>query len=275
VLTIKKIIYSDEGVVGVIVALLLIGLILVVIGIVQSVYMPQWLEQKEADHMHVVSYQFTQLKHSLDILSVVEQKNVISTYITLGIADIPIFGSGRTYDSLEIISDKCGVEILNESDSYSFSLDIIKYTSGNSYFVDRSYIYEVGALILSQSKANILNGQPFLSVSNYTNISLTIINISSLEGKKYAGGYGTCSVYTEFLKSDTYIIDNLKRINITSNYQNAWRSFFNSSSLRNSGLTYEIKDIEDGITVDFSGSLGNLVLRVVDIFAQIDPGWIE
>jgi hypothetical protein len=275
VLTIRKIIYSDEGVVGIIVAILLIGLILAVIGIVQSVYVPQWLEQKEADHMHVVSYQFTQLKHSLDILSVVEQKNVISTYITLGIADIPIFGSGRTYDSLEILSDKCGVEISNETDSCSFPLDIIKYSSGNSYFVDQSYIYEAGALILSQSKANILNGQPFLSVSNYTNVSLTIVNISSVEGKRFAGGYGTYSVYMEFLKSDTYIIDNFKKINIITNYQNAWHLFFNSTTLRYSGLSYKIKDIEDGITIDFSGSLGNLVLKVVDISAQIAPGWIE
>jgi hypothetical protein len=274
-LTIRKIIDSDDGVAGIIVAVLFIGLILVVIGIVQSVYVPQWLEQNEADHMHVVSYQFTQLKHSLDILSVVEQKNAISTYITLGIADLPIFGSGRTYDSLEILSDTCGVEISNDTDSYSFSLGVIKYSSGNSYFVDQSYIYEAGALILSQSKASMLNGKPFLSVSNYTNVSFTIVNISGWEGKRFAGGYGTYSVYMELLGSNTYIINNLKSINITTNYQNAWRLFFNSTTLRYSGLTYEIKDIEDGITVDFNGSLGNIVLKVVDISAQVAPGWIE
>ena len=68
--------------------------------------MPQWLEQREAEHMHVVSYQFTQLKQSIDILSVVEQKNALSIYITLGTVDIPIFDKGRTYDTLEILKDK-------------------------------------------------------------------------------------------------------------------------------------------------------------------------
>jgi hypothetical protein len=274
-LMIRKIIHSNEGVVGIIIAILLIGLILSVIGIVQMIYVPQWLEQKEAEHMHDVSYQFTQLKYSIDTLSIVEPKNAISIYITLGIADIPIFGLGRTYDSIEILKDDCIVEILNDTDSLSFTLDIIKYSSGNSYFVDQSYIYEAGALILSQSKACILNGQPFLSVSNNTNVSLNIINISSEDGKRSVGGYGTYSVYLEFLQSETNIMDNFRKINIITNYPNAWRSFFNSSSLQNSGLTYEISDIEDGITVDFSGSLGNLVLRVVDIYSQIAPGWTE
>ena len=101
-MTIRRFIESDKGVVGIIVAILLIGLIIVVMGIIQSVYKPQWLEQKEADHMHVVSYQFTQLKHACDILTVVEQENAISTYITLGTSDLPIFGSGSTSDSLKI-----------------------------------------------------------------------------------------------------------------------------------------------------------------------------
>ncbi len=272
---IRRFIKSDKGVVGIIVAILLIGLIIVVMGIIQSVYKPQWLEQKEADHMHVVSYQFTQLKHACDILSVVEQKNAISTYITLGSPDLPFFGSGGTSDSLEILSDTCNIAVSNNTNSLNFSLGIIKYLSGNSYFVDQSYIFEAGALILSQSKASVLNGKPFLSVSNFTNVSFTIINISGLEGKRFVGGYGTYSVYTEFLKSDTYNLSNLESINITTNYQNAWRLLFNSTTLRYSGLTYEIKDTEDGITVEFSGSLGNLVVKVVDISAQIAPGWIE
>jgi hypothetical protein len=274
-LMIRQIIKPDDGLVGIIVTILIIGLIIVVTGIIQLVYVPQWLEQKEADHMHIVSYQFTQLKHSLDILSVVEQKNAISTYITLGMTDIPIIGNGRTYDSLEILSDTCGVEISNETDLYSFSLGVIKYSSGNSYFVDQSYIYEAGALILSQSNASMLNGQPFLSVSNYTNVSFTIINISGLEGKKFAGGYGTYSLYMEYLNSTFYTIDNFRFINITTNYQNAWRLFFNNTNLRFSGLTYEIKDTSDGISIEFSGSLGNLILKNIEISTQIAPGWIE
>ena len=163
----RKIKNSDEAVVGIVVAILFIGLAVVVISMIQTVYMPQWLEQREADHMHVVSYQFSQLKYALDMLSVVEQQNAISTFITLGTTDLPIFGSGRTFDSLEILLDTPTVSVTNGSDSLSFSLGAIKFSSGNSHFVDQSYIYEAGALILSQSTASTLNGKPFLSVSKY------------------------------------------------------------------------------------------------------------
>ncbi len=272
---IKKFVKSDDGLVGIVVTVLVIGLVIVVTGIVQSVYMPQWLEQKEAEHMHMVSYQFAQLKQSLDILSVIEQENAISIYITLGTPEIPIFGTGRTYDDLNILTNNCSVEVSNDTSSYSFSLGTVKFTSQNSYFVDQSYIYEAGALILSQGSAGILNGKPFLSVSNFTNVSFTIINISSLEGKKIAGGYGTYSMYMEYLNSYYFTVDDFRFINITTNYKNAWRTFFNSTTLKYSLLTYDISDTDYGISVEFSGTLGNIILKVSEISVQMAPGWIE
>ena len=272
---VRKIIRPEDGLVGIVVTVLIIGLIVVVTGILQTVYVPQWLEQKEADHMYIVSYQFAQLKHSLDLLSVIEQKNAISTYITLGTSEIPIFGTGRTYDDLNILTDNCNIEISNDTDSYSFSLGTIRYSAENSYFVDQSYIFEAGALILDQSGGNILNGKPFFSISNFTNVSFTIINISSFEGKKNAGGYGTYSLYMEYLDSNNYSINSFKFINITTDYRNAWRIFFNETSLKYSLLDYEIKDTDFGISVEFTGSLGNLILKVSEICVQIAPGWIE
>lgn len=275
VIKFKNLKNSDDAVVGIVVAVLLVGLALAVIAMIQTVYVPQWLEQKEAEHMHEVSNQFAHLKYALDMLAVVEQNNAISTYITLGTNELPIFGTGRTFGSLEILSDSCNVAVVNDTNSLNFSLETIKFSSGNSYFVDQSYIYEAGVLILSQSDASTLNGKPLLSVSNFTNLSLTIINISGADGKRYAGGFGTYSIYTEFLSSDIYTVNNVTSINVTTFYPNAWRIFFNSTSLKYSGLTYQIKDNGNGITVEFSGFLGNLYLKVVAISVQIAPGWIE
>jgi len=271
----RKIKNSNEAVVGIVITVLIIGLIMVVTGIIQAVYVPQWLEQKEADHMYIVSYQFAQLKQSLDILSVIEQRSAISTYITLGTSEIPIFGTGSTYDTLNILSDNCSVKISNNTKSYSFSLGTIKYSSENSYYVDQSYILEAGAFILSQGGGNILNGKSFFSVSNFTDISFTIINISSMEGKKNAGGHGTYSLYVEYLNSTYYTIVGLRFINITTNYKNAWRLFFNEPSLRYSLLDYQIKDTDYGISVQFSGGLGNIILKVSEISVQIAPGWVK
>lgn len=272
---IKKIIKPDEGLVGIVVTVLIIGLIIVVSGIVQSIYVPQWLEQKEADHMYVVSYQFAQFKQSLDILSAIEQKNAISTYITLGTSEMPIFGTGRTNDYLSILSNNCTIVVANNTNSYSFSLGSVKYSSENSYYVDQSYIYEAGALILSQSGGSILNGKPFFSITNYSNVTFNIINVSSFEGKKNAGGHGTYSFYIEYLNSSYYTISNFTYINITTNYQNAWRIFFNETSLKYSSLNYEIIDTDFGISVEFNGALGNIILKVSELSVQIAPGWVK
>jgi len=55
-----KIKNSDNGVVGIITAVLLIGLIISVFSIVQLVFVPVWMEKMEADHMDTVSHQIAQ-----------------------------------------------------------------------------------------------------------------------------------------------------------------------------------------------------------------------
>lgn len=266
---------SDDAVVGIFVAILLIGLAISVFTIVQTQYVPQWLEQREYDHMHDVSYQFSQFKYSMDILSATQQENAISTYISLGISDLPFFDTGRTYDSLEISPNNFIVNISNETDSFSFSLGALKYSSGNSYFTDQSYIYEGGVLILSQYNGNLLHGKQFLSVDDYSNISFNVINVSSLDGKNSVFGHGTYSIYSEYLNSDQYTVYNVTNINITTSYSNAWRLFFNSTDMIYSVLNYEINDAIDGINVKFSPPLGNIYLKVIEISTQIAPGWIE
>jgi len=266
---------SDDAVVGIFVAILLIGLVITVFSMVQTQYVPQWLEQREYDHMHEVSYQFSQFKYSMDILTLTQQGNAISTYMTLGISDLPFFDKGRTYDSLEILPDSCIVNVSGQTDSLSFSLGTVKYSSGNSYFLDQSYIYEGGVMILSQSGESLLHGKQFLTVNDNTNISFNIINITSFDGKSTAFGFGTYSLYSEFVSSNTYTVYNVTNINITTDYSNAWRLFINSTNLIYSLLNYDIIDTDFGIRVEFSAPLGNMNLNVIEISTQIAPGWIE
>jgi len=270
----KQITDSDDAVVGIITAILLIGLAIGFITMIQTVYVPQWAKQAEFEHMQEVANQFAQLKYAIDIQSVAEQSDIVSTPISLGNSGIPVFDVGKTFGSLEILFDSCNVTVANNTNSFSYSLGTIKYSSDNSYFADQSYIYESGALILSQYPANIMNGKPSFSIINRTNMSFTIVNISGIDGKTYASGYGNYPIATGFLSSNATVITDVTSINITTVYQNAWNIFFNST-LVNSGLTYMINSTDDGITVEFSGSLGNLSIKVMEICAEIAPGWIE
>lgn len=282
---ITKILKSTDGAaVGIFVAILLIGLIVCVMTVVQTVYMPDWMKQREAEHMDEVANQFAQLKFSIDILSATEQNTPISTSITLGNKELPLpfFTANRAFGSLLLLSDECNIIFTTTgASSFSYSLGTIKYLSENAYYLARSYIYEAGALILSEPRGNIMDIKPAFFVSKDTNVNLTftLVNISGIGGKTSVCGSGTYSLQTNFLDSNAIVISNLKNITITTNFQNSWSTFFNST-LNNSGLNYGevfwVNSTDDEITIEFSDSITvDLTLKVIDICTSINIGWIK
>ena len=65
--------HDEEAVVGVVVAVLLVGLLLAITLILQSVFVPNWMEQLEADHIDEVADQFAMLKFAVDLQSATEK----------------------------------------------------------------------------------------------------------------------------------------------------------------------------------------------------------
>ena len=282
----KKMKNSDDAVVGIVATFLIVGLIVTVISMIQAVYVPEWMEQTEADHMEVVADQFSQLKFAIDTQSAIKEPDTpISTSITLGNKELPFLTSSRAYGSLDILSDECMVTIndSNVTKSKSYPLGVIKYSSANAYFLNQAYICEAGAVILSQSQGNTMSIKPAFSVSYGVdiNISFTIINISTIGEKRSIGGYGTYPIQTEFSDNDTTVFPDVKNITIDTNYQNAWQKFINNT-LINSGLNHHSYGADFSISVDddsmilkFNNSITvNLKLKHVTINAQIAPGWI-
>jgi len=235
---IKKIIKFDNGVVGIVVAVLLIGLIVAVVSLIQAVYVPKWMEEREAEHMEQVVTQFAQLKLAIDTHVANEQPlTPIASPITLGNKELPYLMSLRAYGSLEILSNSFNIKI--DDGSFSSPLDksfgTIKYTSMNGYFIDQSFIYENGAMITSQREGNMISMKPSISVDNTTqNVTITfkMVNITPVGGKTNGGGYGTTSILTEYYNTIpdlvNYIeISNVKNITINTSYPNAWSLFMN------------------------------------------------
>ncbi len=288
----KKIKNSDDAVVGIIVTVLLIGLMLTVGVMVKTVYVPQWIEEKEAAHMEEVSNQFAMLKYALDIQSIVDQSTAISATITLGNKEIPFFDLGRTFDTLSVIEDSCTITVKNNTVSSSYSTDAIKYSSRNLYFVDQSYVYEAGSLILSQYPSSILYGKPSFFVTEFgKNLSFTFVNISGIAGRTSVSGYGNYPVYLMVMNpSNQYTeINNVTNITIVTNYADAWYIALNSSLMQSiSGFEYEgngvskvgyyITSASDRVTLEFIDSSGdyiNFFIKEVNISAQIAFGLIE
>ncbi|MGF3554909.1 MAG: hypothetical protein ACQXXF_06535, partial [Thermoplasmatota archaeon] len=78
------------------------------------------------------------------------------------------------------------------------------------------------------------------------------------------------------------VFNNIHNITIATNYSNAW-FFFISSSLKAAGLNpvgfptqYNLTNMGQFLKLDFQSTLTvNLNFKIVEILAQIGPGWIE
>jgi len=285
---IRKFRDSDEGVVGIVVAVLILGLFVTIITTIQTIYVPLWMEQKEAEHMEDVANQFSMLKYAIDTQLITEKPIPISTSIKLGSKEMPFFLSSRSFGNLDILEDQFILTVDSGSGTSSYSFGTIKYSSRNSYFLDQSFIYEGGAVIMDQYKGNVMAISPCFSVelNPYTyeiNLSFNIANISRVKEKISVSGYGTYPIKTEFSNSFPPVVFNdVNYINIDTKYPNAWEIFFNRTLTESEDLEYgthfSISENSNGLKIDFfSGAYWdkpNLNIKIYDITAQVGPGWI-
>jgi hypothetical protein len=272
---------TDNAVVGVFTVVLIISLIVGVIAVINTVYVPQWMKQAEFRHMNEVSNQFSQLKYALDIQSIINGSSAIGSPVTMGTTEIPFLGVHQSFDELSILSNSCIISITNNTHSSSFITDSIKFTSHNTNFIDQSFIYEAGSLILVQADQNDLIARPSILVTHYgKNLSITIINITTGTGSNsFASGRGTFPIYTQVTQNNLQytVMHNVTTITVKTNYSDAWYQAFNVSLLH-SNITHTISKTTDGIIVkliDTNGNYYNIFMRETIISVDLAFGVVE
>jgi len=279
---VKKIIKSESGVVGIVTAVLLIGLIVAVVSLVQAVYVPKWMEEREAEHMDQVVTQFAQLKSAIDTHVANEQPLIsIASPITLGSKELPYLMSLRAYGSLEILSDSFNITIINVSNNSYVPLGTIKYSSMNGYFIDQSFIYENGAFITNQIEGNMISMKPSFVIENVSGenvINFSMVNIIPVGGKTNGGGYGTTSILTEYHNTTPSSTDynwtyDVTKITINTSYTNAWELFIRGLLDKNK-IDYTYSTIGKEVKINFNNTI-TVKYKIVNINAQIGPGWVE
>jgi hypothetical protein len=268
---------TNNAVVGVFTVVLIISLIIGVMAIINTVYVPQWLKQSEFRHMNEVSNQFSQLKYALDIQSITNGTSAIGSPVTMGTTEIPFLGVHQSFDELSILSNSCTLSITNKTyHSVSYTTDSIKFTSHNTNFIDQSYIYEAGSLIMNQAKQNVLLARPTILVTTYgKNLSINFINIIGGTGSNsFASGRGTFPIYTQVIQNNYTMIYNATTITIQTNYPDAWYQAFNVSLLH-SNITHTISETTNYIIVkltDAKANYYNIFIRDTTISADIAFG---
>jgi type II secretory pathway pseudopilin PulG len=274
---------SDEGVAGVIIALLMIGLIISAISLVQAVFVPQWMKQREAEHMEEVAKQFSQLKFAVDTLII--SGNSISSIncpITLGSKEMPFLFSSRSYGELEVRSNDYKIDIDDSSgNTYSFDLSSIVYNSHNAYYINQNYVFENGAVILNQDSGDTIKLYPNIDINEYPpKITMNLVNFKEIGGKTVASGYGTYPIQARYsYKGDTHKFSSVQNITIYNSHLDAWEKYLNSTLSSSGALNFTINYYGDGLKIQFFAGDGyhypNIDMYIHNIDVKITPGWVE
>jgi hypothetical protein len=274
---------------------LIVGLIVIVFSVIQTVYVPQWMKENEADHMEVVADQFSQLKFALDThCQFKDQNNPLTTSITLGNKEMPILTSSRSYGSIEILPNNFMINVSYNDGSPQFNntpLNILKYSSSNSYFLDQEYIFEAGAVLLSQYQGDTMIIKPSFNANKEENrkfnISINLVNILPIGDGNSISGYGVYPIKTQYISTNELNMYRISDFSIKTDFPNSWEIFLNNS-LKQAGLNYSgtgnvadpcvYKIISEGdqIKVVFLNEIiVNVNIKVIEIGAQLSSGWID
>lgn len=284
--TVYKLKNDNQGVASVVVAVLLIGLLFTFLSYMQMNQIPDWTEEREAEHMNKVADQFSQLKFAVDMLSTIDESgNKITTDITLGTKDIPLpfLESGKSYGYLKPLDDKYKINITDKTPNlYSYNLESIRYSSRNNEYTDMDFIYEAGGVIINQNNGNIMYINPYFSINYVSSVDITFdaVNFTDSTGNIHTTGHGSSPILLEYLRKNVSTINNVDTIDIMTDYTKAWYNFlnntFNLSGLKyGSGKDYMIIENNNEISIDFRDTLlVNLNLRIIEINFQIGPGWV-
>ncbi len=269
-----QLIKNTAGLAGVIEALLLVALVAIVLSVIQVQYIPQIMEQREAEHMDQVSNQFSTLKSMIDLQAITNSSAPISTMITLGSRKLPYFFTVESYGTVYTNDDE--ESYIDISYSYfKHPLTSIQYDSENYYFIDQSYILEGGGIIVSQSSGEpVMRVDPSIKVVNRTNdfdIYWTLPIIKSISGKNLTSGNGKCFIRTNWSKGQTVPIPDAASIYIKTKYPNAW--YESLYGLFSNNVQYTVG--ETFVEITQKTKRINVYMSYYFIYTQIGIGWIK
>jgi hypothetical protein len=265
----------------------MVALVSVVISMIQLIYIPQIMEQKEAEHMDLVSNQFSSLKSMIDLQGITKSSAPISSMITLGSRDLPYFITAKAFGEVSVKEDPAFKITLVPPPvslpSGTVPLTSIQYAADNSYFVDQTYILEGGGIIVQQPEGlPVMRADPSISSVNNTNnitIHFDLPHVMAIPGKNLTNGEGNCFIRTNYSSNKIYFdyIPEGGNISIYTTNLNAW-----NESLHN---LLGIYAVNGNINIKMYPALGCIAIKpgtkaimlqinVIDIYVQIGQGWI-
>ncbi|WP_462272638.1 DUF7289 family protein [Methanohalophilus sp.] len=260
--SIKQFFKSESAVSTVVSFVLLLGLFVTVLAVFNAHYIPEWKADAEKAHMDDVYDDMSQLKARADMLSLASSLDKDSTVslsipIKMGGGYIPIVGPTKSSGVLSVNDDdfRISIEGLNTTNSTdqliisdSSSPGNIRYSSNNGYYVDQTFAYENGAVIVSQKERSLMKLGPSFSIKNQSGtlleVDLTLMNITGDRAVITSNGIEEIKLTSndwveEFYSTQNESLTNLT-ISINTSYPSAWAKYLDESMdkpAKKAGLT--------------------------------------
>ena len=187
---------SESGIAAAVAAALLLGIIVAAMTTVQLHYVPVWKEDAEYAHMSDVWQDMARFKSNVDILAAGIEMNpnsriTLNSPIQMGGADVPFIGGMKTGGTLAVNNDISGMLIVVDTDmgENKYNLDYtgsISYRPTNTHYVDETYCYENGALIVARDGRSMMKLSPGIVLENGAGIASVNLSVRAvtLDGKR-------------------------------------------------------------------------------------------
>ncbi|PQV41898.1 DUF7289 family protein [Methanohalophilus euhalobius] len=275
--SVKQFFKSESAVSTVVSFVLLLGLFVTVLAVFNAHYIPEWKADAEKAHMDDVYDDMSQLKARADMLSLASSLDENSTIslsipIKMGGGDIPIVGPTKSSGMLSVNDRIYKIDITgtNSTDPFialgSYDLGTIGYSSNNGYYIDQTFTYENGAVIVSQRERSLMKMDPSISIKNQSGtllkVDLTLMEIAGdrvvitsngIEEVKLTGNDWTKKFENKSLTDLT--------ISMNTSYPSAWAKYLNDSA-KSEDLAYpsdyNVDEGEDYVIFNLNSSDSNI-----------------
>ncbi|MDF1558224.1 MAG: hypothetical protein P1P80_08630 [ANME-2 cluster archaeon] len=213
----ESLISSESAVSAVVGLVLALGLLILVIGMIRASYVPIWIGDAKYAHMDDAWRDMAELKTNIDLLSAVITVNPTyklstDTSIDMGGGAIPIINSRKSSGSLSLNTDTYDMTIsainisvpvtVYDSGTDLSGLGTIRYTSKNNHYLDQTFAYENGVLILVQESRTLLKLSPGFSIAKPTSDTIAIL-VNAIEVQGASQSIGGSGMENVFISSDT------------------------------------------------------------------------
>jgi hypothetical protein len=275
----RYICFDKDGVSNIVTSIMMLGIVMTILGMILTVYVPMWARSNEIGHLDDVNDAFVDLKITIDNQVMTnDMGSKYSTRIKLGAGGGPVLGIGRSAGGLDFDSGRATIIVYQSEDTlniYGEGGGNLVFESNNNYYVDQDFILENGAIIVKQGDSAVMKAEPALyvqkdPVTNLTSLELT--TISMVGNHKSIGGNDDRIVDT-ILTSDmntphefNWYENNMSSgqnitIRFNTMYPDLWLEYFNDTLGIGTNLVWDADgngSTYDGdyyITVtDYSGS---------------------